>query len=72
MGFIQVGMAIGLIFLIDIQQSKNEGFGQSIGAKVQTSFKGKAGFEERLSDMTKSLGIGFFIISVLVAVTAGR
>lgn len=69
---IQVVMALGLIFLIDIQQTKNEGLGGTIGGKVQSSFKGKAGFEERLSDMTKNLGVGFFVVSILVAVTMGR
>jgi protein translocase SecG subunit len=72
LSIIQVLMALGLIFLIDIQQTKNEGLGGTIGGKVQSSFKGKAGFEERLSEMTRSLGVGFFIVSILVAVTMGR
>jgi len=72
LGFCQVLIAGGLIFLIDMQQSKNEGFGQQMAAKVQTSFKGKAGFEERLNEMTSKLGIAFFVISGLVAITAGR
>jgi protein translocase SecG subunit len=72
LGVIQVLLAVGLIFIVDIQQTKNEGLGGTIGGKVQTSFKGKAGFEERLSDLTRTLGIGFFVVSILVALTMNR
>ena len=46
--------------------------GGTIGGKVSSSFKGKPGFEERLTEMTKYLGIGFFATSILVAVLASR
>jgi protein translocase SecG subunit len=72
LSFIQVILAVGLIVIIDSQQPKNEGLGGSIGGKVQGSFKGKPGFEERLSQMTKMMGIGFFVVSILVAVTMNR
>ena len=71
-GFVQVLLAIALIFIVDIQNSKNEGLGGTIGGRVQTSFKGKAGFEDRLNDLTRNLGIGFFVVSILVAVTMNR
>jgi protein translocase SecG subunit len=68
----QVVLAIALIFIVDIQTTKNEGLGGTIGGTVQSSFKGKAGFEERLTDLTKKLGYGFFIVSILVALTMNR
>lgn len=69
---IQVFLAIALIFIVSIQQTKNEGLGGTIGGQVSTSFKGKPGYEERLSDLTRTLGASFFVISLLVAVTLGR
>jgi protein translocase SecG subunit len=72
MGFAQVLLAIALIFIIDIQTPKNEGLGGSIGGRAQTSFKGKAGFEDRLNQLTRNLGIGFFVVSILVAITMNR
>jgi protein translocase SecG subunit len=72
LSFIQVILAVGLIVIIDSQQTKNEGLGGTIGGRVQSSFKGKPGFEERLTEMTKMMGIGFFVVSILVAVTMGR
>ena len=72
LSFAQVFLAVALIFLVDIQNAKNEGLGGSIGGKVQTSFKGKAGFEDRLNDMTRNLGIAFFAVSIFVAFTMNR
>lgn len=69
---VQIVLALALILIVAVQQSKNEGLGGTIGGRVSSSFKGKAGFEDRLNDMTKFLGIGFFVSSILVAVTWGR
>jgi protein translocase SecG subunit len=72
LGFIQVLFAVSLIVIIDGQQTKNEGLGGTIGGRVQSSFKGKPGFEERLSEITRMLGVGFFATSLLVAILSGR
>jgi len=69
---LQVASAIGLIAVVAMQQTKSEGLGGTIGGKVTSSFKGKPGFEDRLNDLTKYLGIGFFVLSILVAVTMNR
>jgi len=69
---VQVALALGLIFVVAIQQSKSEGLGGTIGGKPTSSFKGKPGFEDRLNDMTKYIGIGFFVSSILVAMTMNR
>jgi protein translocase SecG subunit len=65
-------MAAGMIFIVAIQQTKNEGLGGTIGGRPTTSFKGKPGFEERLNEITKQLGIGFFVVSILVALMMNR
>ncbi len=69
---VQVLLGISMIFIVAIQQTKNEGLGGTIGGRPTSSFKGKPGFEERLTEMTKQLGIGFFVVSILVALTMGR
>jgi protein translocase SecG subunit len=71
-GLLQVVVAIALIWIIAIQQAKNEGLGAAISARSSTSFKGKAGFDERLTDMTKKISIGFFVLSIIVAVMSNR
>ena len=72
LSILQVVAAIALIGVVAIQQTKNEGLGGTIGGKVTSSFKGKPGFEDRLNDLTKQLAIGFFVLSILVAVTMNR
>ena len=72
LGFVQVFLAVSLIFIISIQETKNEGLGGTIGGRVSTSFKGLPGFEERLTLITRNLSIGFFITSIIVAIIAGR
>lgn len=69
---IQFLLAVGLIFLISVQESKNEGLTGQIGTTVSSSFKGLAGKEEQLSTMTRNLGIAFFVISLIVAVMTNR
>jgi protein translocase SecG subunit len=69
---IQILLAGGLIFLVTIQESKNEGLTGQIGTTVSSAFKGKAGKEERLTQLTRNLGAVFFVISVIVAVTTNR
>ncbi|MGC8667138.1 MAG: preprotein translocase subunit SecG [Chthonomonadales bacterium] len=72
LSIVQVLLGISLIFIVAIQQTKTEGLGGTIGGKVTSSFKGKPAFEDRLNEITKYLGISFFVVSILVAVTMGR
>ncbi len=72
LSIVQVLLALGLIFIVSIQTTKSEGLSGTIGGQVTSSFKGKPGFEERLNDITKYLGIGFFVVTVLVAFTMNR
>ncbi|GDX40527.1 hypothetical protein LBMAG21_08190 [Armatimonadota bacterium] len=70
--FLQVLSAILLIGIVLMQESKNEGLTGQIGTTVTSSFKGKAGKEERLIQYTRNLAIIFFVLSTIVAVTTGR
>ncbi len=72
LSFVQVVIAVAGIYIVAIQQSKTEGLGGSVGPQTQASYKGMPGFEERLSGMTRYMVIAFFVVSILVAVTANR
>lgn len=65
-------LGLGVIFIITIQESKNEGLTGQIGTTATSSFKGKAGREDRLNETTKRMAIAFFVVSVLVAFGANR
>ena len=63
---------ITLITVVTMQESKNEGLQGQIGTTAATSFKGKAGREEQLNLVIRNVAIVFFVISLLVAVSANR
>lgn len=70
--FIQIVLAVALVGIIAIQESKSEGLTGQIGTTVSSSFKGLAGKDEKLGQLTRNLGIGFFVVSLIVAVTSNR
>ena len=61
--------AVGLIVVVVMQESKNDGLTGQIGTTATSSFKGKAGKEEHLNLATRNLAIAFFVLSLLVAVS---
>ena len=65
---VQALISIGLIVIVAIQTSKNEGLTGTIGGNVSANFKGKPGYEERLQSYTQMLGIGWFVVSILVGI----
>ena len=72
LGVIQIAFAICLIFIVAIQQTKSEGLSGTIGGQVTSSFKGKPGFEERLTEYTRYIGVAFFFVSIVVALTTPK
>ena len=69
---LQFIVGVALIATVTMQESKNEGLQGQIGTTATTSFKGKSGREEQLNLVIRNISIAFFIISLFVAVGAGR
>lgn len=68
----QFVVAAGLIAVVTAQESKTDGLTGQIGTTATSSFKGKAGREERLNLLTRNMAVVFFIISILVAIGTKR
>lgn len=66
----QVILAVFLIVVVAMQTSKNEGLGGAIGGQTSSSFRGKLGREEQLGIVTKYVAVGYFVLSVIVAIIA--
>ncbi|HLJ55206.1 MAG TPA: preprotein translocase subunit SecG [Chthonomonadaceae bacterium] len=66
---VQFFVSIGLIIVVTMQDSKNDGLTGQIGTTAATSFKGKAGREEQLNLITRNLAIAFCLIAIVVALT---
>ena len=70
---VQCLTGLALIYIITIQESKNDGLAGQIGSTTSTSsFKGKAGKEDQLNLITKNIAILFFCVSAVVAFGTGR
>ena len=69
---LQFLIGIALISAVTIQESKNEGLTGQIGTTATTSFKGKTGREEQLNLVIRNIAIAFFVVSLFVAMGAGR
>ena len=63
---IQGLISVAFVFLVATQTSKNEGFG-TIGVQTPANFKGMPGYEERMQQYTRNVGIAWFAVAVLVA-----
>ena len=64
---VQFFVGLGLIVVVTIQESKNDGLQGQIGTAATSSFKGKAGREEQLTLLTRNIAVVFMTVSVLVA-----
>jgi preprotein translocase subunit SecG len=69
---VQMVSGLSLIIIVTMQESKNDGLTGQIGTTATSSFKGKAGREERLTLYTRNIAVVFFAVSALVAVGTGR
>lgn len=61
-----VVISIVMIVIVAIQDSTTDGLQGQIGSATATSFKGKAGREDRLNAMTKNIAIALFVCCILV------
>ena len=66
--FLNLVVGAFLIYIVTIQDSKNDGLQGQIGSTTTSSFKGKAGREEQLNILTRNTGIVFFVLAILVAI----
>ena len=64
---IQFFLGICVIYVVNRQESKNDGLQGQIGSANVSSFKGKTGKEEQLVIVTKYVGAAFFLVTLLTA-----
>ena len=64
---LQFFLGIFLIYIVNRQESKNDGLQGQIGSASVSSFKGKTGKEEQLVIVTKYVGAAFFFVTLLTA-----
>jgi len=71
-GFLGAAIAIlsvALIYVVTIQESKTDGLQGQIGSPSVSTFKGKAGREERLNALTAQIAAVLCVCLLLYAIT---
>lgn len=69
---VQIFSALSLIFLVISQTTKSEGLTGTIGGKSSSSFRGKPGLDDKLSDFTKWSAVTFMVTSMLVYIMSAK
>jgi preprotein translocase subunit SecG len=61
--------AVGLVFLLAIQTTKQEGLTGSIGGRVSSDFRGGVGMEEQLKRITGVTAVVFVVTAFILSLT---
>ena len=61
-------LSLALITSVVMQTPKSEGFGGGVANTPGGTFRGKAGYDEMLSNYTRMIAIGWFGVAFLLSV----
>ncbi|MDQ2865939.1 MAG: preprotein translocase subunit SecG [Candidatus Eremiobacteraeota bacterium] len=61
--------AIGLVILLAVQTTKQEGLSGSIGGRVESSYHGRLGAEEQLKRITGVAAVAFVVTAFILSLT---
>jgi len=56
--------ALGLVALMSVQTTKNEGLSGSIGGRMESSYRGRLGLDQQLARLTGILAIAFVFCAI--------
>ena len=61
--------ALALIGLLAVQTTKQEGLSGTIGGRVDSTYRGRLGFEGQIARVTGGIAITFVVIATLVSLS---
>jgi protein translocase SecG subunit len=64
-----IACAIGLIVLLAVQTTKQEGLSGTIGGRVESAYRGRLGAEEQLKRLTGWVAVMFVICAFVLSLT---
>lgn len=56
--------AVGLITLMSVQTTKNEGLSGSIGGRAEAAYRGRIGLDEQLKRLTAVIAVAFMLLAI--------
>lgn len=57
--------AVGLIALMSVQTTKNEGLSGSIGGRAEAAYRGRLGLDEQLKRLTGLFAVSFMVLAIV-------
>jgi preprotein translocase subunit SecG len=57
--------AVGLIALMSVQTTKNEGLSGSIGGRAESGYRGRLGLDQQLAKLTSVVAIAFIFLAII-------
>lgn len=61
--------AIGLIFLLAVQTTKQEGLSGTLGGRVESAYRPRLGFDQQLQRITTVVAVSFVLFGLLVSLS---
>lgn len=61
--------ALGLVILLAVQTTKQEGLSGTIGGRVESSYRGRLGAEEQLKRLTGFVATTFVVTAFILSLT---
>lgn len=61
--------ALGLIVLLAIQTTKQEGLSGTLGGRVESSYRPRMGFDQQLARLTSYIAIAFVIFATIISLS---
>ncbi len=61
--------AVGLVALLAVQTTKQEGLTGSIGGRVESAYRGRLGAEEQLKRVTGVVAVVFVVAAFVLSLT---
>jgi protein translocase SecG subunit len=64
-----VACAVGLIFLLAVQTTKQEGLSGTIGGRVESTYRPRLGFDQQLARLTSYVALTMVFFAVVLSIT---
>ncbi len=61
--------AVGLVALLAVQTTKQEGLSGTIGGRVESAYRPRLGFDQQLARLTSYVAIGMVFFGVVLSIT---
>ena len=59
-----IACALGLVGLMSLQTTKNEGLSGSIGGRSESAYRGRLGLDQQLARLTSGFAIAFVFLAI--------